>query len=232
MDIKIRYLNIVVCIMAIIAVYLIVKKNMRPIKSKDWVMIRWDSTGFIYTNLLKTEMKSKITYSAAKNADSIYPVTLMLYDKSYSIIFHQLSIDINFSFDRDLIVQHRGTDDTAAILRGMEETTWSKINYSLKRPEDSSKLFINVEGNVSPFIMNDSLIDYYLPHQNISIGYDSLGNNILNTENEKTDYKTYKGQKEVMLIKRNGNLYFIIITSAGDNGQVEEGFLFKLLNLN
>lgn len=102
------------------------------------------------------------------------------------------------------------------------------INYRLGPKEKATKLYFNIEGDNSGVVeKNDHLAYYYSTFKNFSIRYKKEGKIDIFGKARKKNVPV-----EIMFLKRNSDLYFIVLANINNSANLDKYALYNLIIRN
>ena len=105
-----------------------------------------------------------------------------------------------------------------------------KTNYQSSPTISPSKITICLNGDsIQTIIKNDSIAYYFLKLKNISVKYDDDNNDVIFIDGAQGLRQFSYIPLNVMFLKRNQSLYFILLAPKDFNKKLEPDFLLNLI---
>ncbi|SDT20914.1 hypothetical protein SAMN05216490_2741 [Mucilaginibacter mallensis] len=171
------------------------------------------------------------TYSKTRN-----PVSEFTYDKKYRIILYKIGIIDKLKLKAS--IQGNQYIDTGNPLGGyhvftaIDEESPFEIHYRMGIPDSIKEVLLTLSGNKTHVIeKNDSIAYYHSDFKYFSIQNDKDSPlDFYGKMREKTDNISLP--LEIIFVKRNHNLYLVVLSVIDKNVKVNEGMLYSLLKKN
>lgn len=175
-----------------------------------------------YQKLFKQGLLIRSPNSTVKYLHSIkfkcrFRMGLYTYHKNKIYVYKVISKQNNKNLI-DLFNLNKSTSTMALYTSG------SGVNYKLSCSTDTIKeINLYQEGQTKKITKNDSIFHYYAQSNYFTISYDAQPADII-FEPEKTE------PISVMFIKRDNNIYIVIMTVNGSQGQLSPSLLPSIIN--
>lgn len=187
---------------------------------------------FDYTNLFNTEMKKKIVLQSAVSFKDRNSVAYYIYDKKYSLEVTKINIKPNLQVRKDLSETHTAEGCCFPKAKLPFNEGGFTTNYNVISKDTASKIYLSIQGDsIRSSIKNDSVAYHFLKLQQVYISYVPKGvYDIYIQANTKFYFFSKKQPASLMFLKRNGALYFLLLTVNDAGEKLPPNLLYSLTN--
>ena len=184
--------------------------------------------------LIKDIYRQKIKVNVVHNSKVRGPVSMLFFDQSYHLIIYKIHLlSGNLPLQNILQTQIRNADRSV----GYPYTIYTdNINFKFQCKaglvSSVSKVYLTVSGDsLRTIAKNDSIIAYNLDCKNLSIRYQDQGPvDIFVVGNEKFLSGTNAIPMDILFLKRDDNLYFLLLTPRNEKGILPRELLYNVID--
>lgn len=121
-----------------------------------------------------------------------------------------------------------GTSVILGVREIVNEGMLFEVTYGMKKPQDANSMYFKYNGrDLKTVIKNDSVFSFSVDFQYFSIIYN-------NSTNVDIDGATHKNigriPMDVMILRRNGSFYLLLLTQDNDSENLAPDLLYKLIS--
>lgn len=174
----------------------------------------------------------KIEIIKVNNSKVRNPISIFLFNKKYHIVTYKINLLKDESLQKIIHTKEKSVDVT---LGYSYNTIGKDIVYQLKYKAGTTKpvtdIYFSMAGNsLQQVVNNDSIISYHLSCKNISVKYgDKEPVDLLIVGEEKPFGQTSVIPLEILFLKRNQNIYLLIMTPKNENDAIQSDLLYQLI---
>jgi len=184
------------------------------------------------SDLISKKYRDKLEIVEVSNSKVRSSISILKFNKNYHILTYKINLEKDASLDSLFIITKKSVD----ISTGNSYLTFAKdIIYKFRfiagTPKPANEVYLTLAGDsLQQIIKNDSINSFYLLCDNLSIRYEMNSPiDLLINSNEKLFGRTEIIPLDVLFIKRNGYLYFLLMTPISNNAKISPDLLYKIV---
>jgi hypothetical protein len=166
-----------------------------------------------YLNLFSDVNKVKMTSLRTVNIKFRNSISNIGYNKNYYIQIYKLDSTFNIPVREAINENYEFNHGYHDVPYDINEQYCAEFVYKLYRPTKPSKIYLSLSGNNTQILKkNDSIACYYSNFQNFSIKFQKDADDDIYAKANSDNFLTKEVPLEVLFLKRQKNLYLILMS--------------------